>query len=89
MQDASVALIAIAFTFIALASALRAPIEVRLAIFAAGAALVLLSLAVPIRMPVSRGVGDALDVIALVVLALATCWALFSRHKPPRKPEGG
>jgi hypothetical protein len=88
MQDASVALIAFAFTFMAVGSSLRAPLKARLAIFVAGAVLALLSFTVPIRMPVSRDFGDALDIVALTLLALATAWALFSRQRSPRKPEG-
>jgi hypothetical protein len=88
MQDASAALIAFAFTCIAVGLSLRAPLKVRLAIFAAGAGLVLLSLTVPIRLPVSEGLGDALDIFALAVLALATAWALFARQKAPGRPEG-
>lgn len=86
MQDASVALLAFAFTLIALASAARPGLKARLAVFAAGAALVILSLAVPIRIPVSRGLGDALDIVALAVLALATAWALLSRRR--EEPQG-
>jgi hypothetical protein len=88
MQDASAALIAFAFTVIAVGSTLRVPLKARAAIFAAGAGLVLLGLAVPIRLPVSEGAGDALDIVALAILALAACWALFARHKGPRRPEG-
>lgn len=89
MQDASVALIAFAFTCIALGSTLRAPLKARAGIFVAGAVMVLLSLTVPVRLPVSRGLADALDIAALLVLAAATLWALFSRQKVPRRPEGG
>ena len=87
MQDASVVLIAFAFTGMVLSSTLPLPLKARLAIFAAGAALVLVSLTVPVRLPVSRAFGDALDILALLVLASAATWALSARGKPRRKQE--
>lgn len=89
MQDASVVLIALGFTCMAVSSALGLPVKARLAGCAAGAVLVLLSLAVPVRLPVSRTFGDALDIAALLILALTTCWVLFSPRGARPEPEKG
>lgn len=80
-------LIAAGFTCMASSSRL-ATMGARLAIFVAGTVLVIVSLTVPVRIPVSSGVGDALDILALLALALTTCRALFARPEAERKPEG-
>ncbi len=88
MKDMSVLVMALAFTAVAALSILNVRRRASIAIHLGAAAVVFVSFFVRIELPISDGLGDVLDLVAMAILLIATIWALLGSRRRPEDAGG-
>jgi hypothetical protein len=77
MSDLSLVALCASLILVMLGATLKTALPVSLALYGGGVTGFVLSLAIPMRAPVSDGLADMLGIAALIALLLVTGWAVF------------